>query len=295
MSKLLGFRFYMRNLRLLLAVIKLWLIGVFGAPISRHDSSFQTKLMGLHINNPIGLAAGIDRIGVLLNGVSKAGYGFLEVGSVTPKSAEIARKNLEKGGVDGIAIPVGVNIMSEPGDVGAAAISGYLVCARIVLPFADYLVLNFSSPKRCATIDDQEWVEQLLSRVIEMRDEIWTKTHRRVPVAVKITVSPELGRAQCKLLECCQHHALDGVVIVSSAEQDEERHYRLLSKIKDVVKQIDIISVGGIADYQQVANRLNAGASAVQVFSSVLSRGVLLPSSMLRDVDPHFIGDHECE
>ncbi len=295
MSILSGFRFYMRNRRLLLAVIKLWLIGVFGASISRNDSFFQTKIMGLHINNPIGLAAGIDRMGALLNGVSKAGYGFLEVGSVTPKSAEIARNNLEKGRVDGIAIPVGANIMPEPGDVGAAAISGYLVCARILLPSADYLVLNFSSPKRCASIDDQEWVDQLLSRVIEMRDQFWRKTQRRVPVAAKIAVSPELSSAQCQLLKCCQNHALDGVVIVSSAEEDEERHCRLLNKIKDAVKQIEVISVGGIADYQQVANRLYAGASAVQVFSSVLSRGVLLPGSMLRDVEPHCIGDQECE
>jgi dihydroorotate dehydrogenase len=248
-------------------------------------SGHNGRIMGLSVHNPIGLAAGIDRTGYLLTGAAKAGFGFTEVGSVTPQTLESTLRNLRRNRSGGLDMTVGVNIRSTPGETGWQAISSYLLCLRSLLPVSDYVVLNLAAPRSAKGMAcNLDWLEQLLSAAIVERELFRMKSNIRVPLAIKVPISPGLSVHQEDILKLCRQLALEGVLVVSPADQDAGSTCKLLRSVKAIVKDTDVISIGGVASADHVVARLDAGAAAVQVFSSVLDQGVLLPKHLLMNL-----------
>ncbi len=279
---------YVRNLSLALAAAKLWRLsggGKFAPVVHSNHTSF---LMGLSIRNPIGLAAGIDRIGCLIDGTVKAGYGFSEVGSVTPKTLQRTLQHLGHARKAGVDITIGVNIRATPSEAEEAVILHYLTCLQKLLPVADYIVLNlvaFFSQER--DFDVLALLGRLLRSAQYERELFHEKGGDRVPLAIKLPLSCGLPEDQVRSLELCRQTGMDGVIVVSPEGLDNDSVCGLLQSTKRVVKELDVISVGGVATTNHVITRMEAGAAAVQIFSSVLKQGLFVPQELLKDLPPH--------
>ena len=179
-----------------------------------------TKAFGLAFPNPVGLAAGLDKNGAHIDALLALGFGFVEVGTVTPRpqpgnpkprmfrlpehEAVINRLGFNNQGVDVLARNVekarrtsgallGINIGKNKDTPNEDAASDYLHCLRKVYPLADYVTVNISSPNTAGLRELQE--EQALRRLVgtlrEEQELLASRHGKRVPVLVKI--APDLS------------------------------------------------------------------------------------------------------
>ena len=181
---------------------------------------FPVKALDLTFPNPVGLAAGLDKDGEHIDALLALGFGFVEVGTVTPRPqpgnlkprmfrlpqhrAVINRLGFNNGGVDALVRNVararrrgggvlGINIGKNKDTPNASAHTDYLHCLERVYPLADYVTVNISSPNTAGLRELQE--EQALRRLVgelrEGQERLAARHGRRVPVLVK--VAPDLS------------------------------------------------------------------------------------------------------
>ena len=189
-----------------------------GALLSRRPTPLPTRAFGLTFPNPVGLAAGLDKNGAHIDALMALGFGFIEIGTVTPRpqegnpkprmfrlpeqSAVINRLGFNNGGVDALVRNVerakrrhgllGINIGKNKDTPNESAENDYLFCLERVYPIADYVTVNISSPNTAGLRELQE--EQALRRPVgTLRDaqgRLAAVHGRRVPMLVKI--APDL-------------------------------------------------------------------------------------------------------
>jgi len=189
-----------------------------GALLSRRPTPLPTRAFGLTFPNPVGLAAGLDKNGAHIDALMALGFGFVEIGTVTPRAQEgnpkprmfrlpehdavINRLGFNNGGVDALVRNVerakrrngllGINIGKNKDTPNDSAEHDYLFCLERVYALADYVTVNISSPNTAGLRELQE--EQALRRLVgTLRDaqERLAGVHgRRVPMLVKI--APDL-------------------------------------------------------------------------------------------------------
>ncbi|MDZ4730955.1 MAG: quinone-dependent dihydroorotate dehydrogenase [Xanthomonadales bacterium] len=178
------------------------------------------KCMGLNFGNPVGIAPGLDKNADYFEALGALGFGFIEVGTITPKpqagnpkprvfrlpqaQALINRLGFNNKGVDHLVAQVrkrkydgvlGINIGKNATTPIAQAADDYLHCLQQVYPYADYVTVNISSPntQNLRELQAEDSLNQLLSQLAVERNKL-QKTHgRRVPMAVKI--APDLDHA----------------------------------------------------------------------------------------------------
>ncbi len=189
-------------------------------------------LAGLRFPNRVGLAAGLDKNARCIDGLATMGFGFVEVGTVTPKgqpgnpkprmfripqrNALINRLGFNNDGLDaflsnvqqarfrtqGGAAPMllGLNIGKNASTPIEQAIDDYLTCLDGVYPHADYVTVNISSPntKNLRSLQSDEALDALLGAVMARREQLAAQTHREVPVFLKI--APDLDDAQIDVI-----------------------------------------------------------------------------------------------
>ena len=175
------------------------------------------NVMGLSFPNRVGLAAGLDKDAKHLRGLSQLGFGFIEVGTLTPKPQPgnptprmfrlpeheglINRLGFNNGGVDDavkrliardISVPVGVNIGKNAVTPIENAVDDYLIAMRAVYATADYLTINISSPntKNLRDLQAPDSVAALVTRIVREGEKLAKSTRKRKPIAVKI--APDL-------------------------------------------------------------------------------------------------------
>ena len=178
-----------------------------------------TQALGLAFPNPVGLAAGLDKNGAHVDALLALGFGFVEVGTVTPRpqagnprprmfrlpdhQAVINRLGFNNAGVDALVRNVGrarrrggllgINIGKNRDTPNASAADDYLHCLEKVYPLADYITINISSPNTAGLRELQE--EQALRRLVgtlrEAQEALGARHGKRVPMLVK--VSPDLS------------------------------------------------------------------------------------------------------
>uniref|UniRef100_A0A7N6C0N0 Dihydroorotate dehydrogenase (quinone), mitochondrial n=1 Tax=Anabas testudineus TaxID=64144 RepID=A0A7N6C0N0_ANATE len=204
-------------------VLSVKMIGLGVVPLNRYQdpASLEVNVLGLKFKNPVGIAAGFDKNGEAIDGLYKMGFGFVEVGTVTPKPQEgnpkprVFRLLADKAIINrygfnscGLAevqqrlkpregtqeeqrkagLPLGINLGKNKLSQDAGA--DYLQGVRVLGPLADYLVVNVSSPNTPGLRDLQGKSElrQLLHKVLKERDAL--QGERKPPVLVKI--APDL-------------------------------------------------------------------------------------------------------
>ncbi|KAI9906030.1 hypothetical protein PsorP6_014085 [Peronosclerospora sorghi] len=289
--------------------------------------------LGLEFPNPLGLAAGFDKDGEAMEALLDMGFGSVEIGSVTPvpqpgnptprvfrlpedagvinrygfnsKGLAYVRTRLERyvagrterqaarsGHRTGV---LGVNLGKNKLTQDAAA--DYVVGVHTLGKFADYLVVNVSSPNTpgLRTLQGKRALQTLLERVLEARDHVATTEKRRLPLLVKI--APDLTDEDKRdIAEVALKLQLDGLVVSNTTISRPEtlkgaakreagglsgRPLRDLSTkvVGDMYAltkgKIPLIGVGGVATGQDAYEKIRAGASLVQMYSCLIYEGPL--------------------
>jgi dihydroorotate dehydrogenase len=208
---------------------------------------------GLRFPNRIGLAAGLDKNGRCIDGLAAMGFGFIEVGTVTPEAqpgnpkprmfrlpAANALINRLGFNNDGLAAFIGnvqrARFRSRGGILGLnigknaatpieRAVDDYLLCLEGVYPHADYVTVNISSPntKNLRELQADAALDALLGAVRERKAMLAARHGRDVPVFVKI--APDLDASQVKLIAATlKRHAIDGVVATNTTLSRDAVH-----------------------------------------------------------------------
>ncbi len=207
------------------------------------------ELAGLKFPNRVGLAAGLDKNARCIDGLAAMGFGFIEVGTVTPKpqagnpkprvfrlpkaNALINRLGFNNDGLDAFIANVqkskfrqsssktplilGLNIGKNATTPIEHAADDYLVCLNGVYPHADYVTVNISSPntKNLRALQGDEALDALLSAIAKQRDNLVKQHGKRVPIFVKI--APDLDATQVDVIAATlKRHEMDGVVATNT-------------------------------------------------------------------------------
>jgi dihydroorotate dehydrogenase len=275
-------------------------------------------VFGVNFPNPIGLAAGLDKNGVALPAWAALGFGFIEIGTVTAKpqpgnpkprifrlleqTALINRLGFNNDGADAIAhrlnklkrsgrwpeIPVGINIGKSMATPITDAIADYLHSFRALRDFADYIVLNVSSPNTpgLRELQGPEALAELLHAIAEKN------LITRKPIVVKI--APDLSPAELEqIVATCETGKVAGIIATNTtvdhssipAAQDEhgglsgaplrEKSTALVRAIAQR-STIPIIASGGIIDGDSAREKFEAGAQLLQIYTGLIYRGPAL-------------------
>jgi len=216
---------------------QLGLLNLCSAPVCQ-----AREVMGLRFPNPIGLAAGLDKNGAVIDGMAALGFGFVEVGTVTPrpqpgnpkprlfrvKSAEgiINRFGFNNLGVDRLVENVkaanfqgilGINIGKNFDTPNAQAVDDYMTCLEKVYQHASYVTVNISSPntKNLRDLQEKEALSALLATLKQSQEKLAQQHGKYVPIALKI--APDLIEAQViEIAELLMQHQIDGVIATNT-------------------------------------------------------------------------------
>lgn len=203
-------------------------------------------VMGITFPNPVGLAAGLDKDGAYIDGLAALGFGFIEVGTVTPRAqpgnpmprmfrlpqanAIINRMGFNNGGVDAFVANVqasrfyqnkegvlGLNIGKNADTPIERAADDYLHCLEKVYPYASYVTVNISSPntKNLRQLQGASELDELLSRLKEAQQQLADRHSRYVPIALKI--APDIDGDQVKTIAAALlRHRMDAVIATNT-------------------------------------------------------------------------------
>ncbi len=200
------------------------------------------QVMGITFANPVGLAAGLDKNAAVIDGMAALGFGFIEVGTVTPrpqpgnpkprlfrvKEAEgiINRFGFNNLGVDNLIENVkaskykgilGINIGKNFDTPMENAVDDYLICMRKVYAYATYITVNISSPntKNLRALQEKEALSHLLA-TLKLEQTKLAETHGKyVPITLKI--APDLEREQInEIADLLMEHKIDGVIATNT-------------------------------------------------------------------------------
>jgi dihydroorotate dehydrogenase len=206
------------------------------------DTGEGRRVMGLDFPNPVGLAAGMDKDGEYVDALGALGFGFLEVGTVTPRpqpgnprprmfrlveheaiinrmgfnnvGVEALLRNLERSSYRGI---LGINIGKNFDTPIERAAEDYLAALEAVYPRASYVAVNISSPntKNLRDLQSSERLDELLGRVMARRNALAKSSGTKKPVAVK--VAPDLDGAQIDAIaKIALRHHVDALIATNT-------------------------------------------------------------------------------
>jgi dihydroorotate dehydrogenase len=301
----------------------LGLTGLVAAPAPRAPK----RVMGIDFPNPVGLAAGFDKNGEYLDLLSALGFGFIEVGTVTPRpqpgnpaprvfrlparQALINRLGFNNVGLDGLLRNLersrfngvlGINIGKNFDTPLERAHEDYVTCLRGAYPHASYVAANISSPNtpQLRELQNAAELERLLD-ALKSEQEHLTATHRRyVPIAIKI--SPDLSAGQVDAVAALLlKHGMDGAIATNTTTSREgvedspvakepgglsgaplrEKSTALLRRLCQALEgKLPVIGVGGILSGRDALEKVEAGASLLELYTGLVYRG----PSLVREV-----------
>lgn len=208
----------------------------------QHLPNRPVECMGLTFKNPVGLAAGLDKNGECIDAFGAMGFGFVEVGTVTPRpqpgndkprlfrlipaegiinrmgfnneGVDHLVENVKKANYDGI---IGINIGKNKDTPIEKGADDYLICMDKVYPYAGYIAVNISSPNTpgLRTLQYGDALDELLAALKERQSELAEKHGKYVPLALKI--APDLSDEEIK--QICQSllkNKIDGVIATNT-------------------------------------------------------------------------------
>jgi dihydroorotate dehydrogenase len=289
------------------------------------SARLQTRLAGIDLPNPVGLAAGFDKNGDALQPLSRAGFGFIEVGATTPRAqpgnprprlfrltedrAAINRFGFNNLGMEAMEkrlanrprnAVIGLNLGANKDSADRAEDFARVLahCGRHL----DFATVNVSSPntEKLRDLQGAEALSALLAGVMEARQ--WLP--RPLPVFLKI--APDLGASELsEIAEVARKSGVDAIIATNttldrdglqSAHRDEkgglsgaplfEKSTRILAQLSQLTDgRIPLIGVGGISSAEQAYQKIRAGASAVQLYTALVFHGLSLVPQIAQGLD----------
>jgi dihydroorotate dehydrogenase len=294
-------------------------------------ANLPTEAFGLTFPNPVGLAAGLDKNAAHLDALGALGFGFIEVGTVTPRpqlgndrprlfrlprhDAIINRMGFNNEGVDALVRNVtassyrgvlGINIGKNKDTPNDKAVDDYLFCLERVYAHASYITVNISSPntKGLRDLQEEATLRRFIETLREAQERLGAQQGARKPMLLKI--APDLTEAELdSIAEVLLAAQVDGVICTNTtidhgAVADDPLGNEtgglsgrpLLAKSTQVVQgmrrrlgdRVAIVGVGGILEGGDAAEKLDAGASLVQLYSGLIYRGPALVAECVNEI-----------
>ena len=299
--------------------------GLAPLPGTVTSARLRTRVAGLDLPNPVGLAAGFDKNAEALAPLARAGFGFVEVGAATPRPqpgnpkprlfrltedrAAINRFGFNNEGMEAI----GRRLSQRPADMvlglnlGANKDSADRAedFARVLAhcgKWLDFATVNVSSPntEKLRDLQGAEALSALLAGVMEARD--WLPT----PIPVFLKIAPDLSDAELsEIADVARGAGVDAIIATNttlsrdglrSAHRDQagglsgaplfERSTRVLARLSQLTAgEMPLIGVGGIGSAEQAYAKIRAGASAVQLYTALVYDGLSLAARIARGLD----------
>lgn len=252
----------------------------------------RRTVMGLSFPSPVGLAAGFDKRGTLYSALPGLGFGFAEIGSVIPRP--------EPGRSPGLAavmhrlanyraphpIPLGVSISMNRATPLMLIPQDYLACLQKLWRYADYITLNLGvrAGPDLHLPENRTMLHAVFSAIERERRALASVDGRQVPIAVKI----DQGRGNTAgLIDDVRDHGFDGLILSGEGKGDKSAKLAALERLAHAVRdEMPIVSVGGIRTPQDAQDRLNAGATLLQVYTGVVQSGPQLVRRINRGLCP---------
>lgn len=285
----------------------------------------QTDLAGLKLPNPVGLAAGFDKNATAVDPLLKSGFGFIEVGAVTPRPqpgnpkprlfrlsedrAVINRFGFNNDGMEAVALRlaartapgvVGINLgANKDSDDKAADFATVLKCTG---PFVDFATVNVSSPntEKLRDLQGKEALTALLQGVME------TNAGLESPVPIFLKVAPDLDGSQIDdIVEAALSARINGIFAtnttlarphlisshsgetggLSGAPLMEPSTMILREFATRLDGQLPLVGIGGVSSTADARKKLEAGATAVQIYTALVFEGLSLAARIARELD----------
>ncbi len=281
------------------------------------DESLSQELFGCTFLNPVGLGAGFDKNATMIRGVQALGFGFTEIGTVTPKPQEgnpkprmfrhIPEESVQNAmgfNNEGMykaekrlqerfpfSTPIGVNIGKNKTTDETDAISDYTTLIKAFKDLCDYLVINISSPNTPGLRDlqNEEFINELFSEAKKLTDK---------PIFLKI--APDMEPSQAVALSKMAVNAGAAGIIATNTTIDyslvkepkdiggisgavlKQKSFKIFEAVaKELYGKTILISVGGIDSAEEAYKRIKAGASLVQIYSALVFHG----PTLIRDIN----------
>ena len=299
--------------------------------VAEPPADLPVSVCGITFPNPVGLAAGLDKNAEHLDALAALGFGFIEVGTVTPlpqpgndkprmfrlpqHEAIINRLGFNNGGVDALLRNVqasayrgvlGINIGKNKDTPNEKAVNDYLTCLHKVYAHASYIAVNISSPNTqgLRELQQEATLYKFISILRAAQERLGSQQGSRKPMLLKI--APDLSEAELDAIaDVLLRTGIDGVIcsnttIDHAAVADDPRggeagglsgkplfarstavlagmHARLQGRIA-------LVGVGGILDGSDAAEKLDAGAALVQIYSGLIYRGPQLVGECVNEI-----------
>ena len=304
--------YFLRGANILPSAYNPWIEDHF----VQHDSLKQ-ELFGRTFLNPVGLGAGFDKNATMIRGIQALGFGFTEIGTVTPQPQagnpkprmfrhikEESVQNAMGFNNDGMykaerrlqerfpfSTPIGVNIGKNKTTEDTSAISDYTTLLKNFRDLGDYLVINISSPNTPGLRDlqNETFINELFSEAKKLTDK---------PILLKI--APDMTPEQAVALSTMAVDAGAAGIIATNTTIDyslvsnpeaiggisgavlKEKSFEIFEAVaKELYGKAVLISVGGIDSAEEAYKRIKAGASLVQIYSALVFHG----PTLIRDIN----------
>lgn len=294
------------------------------------DPKLAVRAFGLNFPNPVGMAAGFDKSAEVPDALLRLGFGFVEIGSVTPKpqagnprprlfrlerdeavinrmgfnndGAEVALRRLAARAQHGGIVGVNVGANKDSPD----RVADYVKLIETFAPVASYFTVNVSSPNTPGLRNLQEGalLDDLLARVIDARERVRRKAGD-TPVLLKI--APDLSLAQLDdVVQVARSRRVDGMIVSNTTiarpsmlrEEMRAREqgglsgrplFRLSTRmVAETYVRVEgafpLVGVGGVDSGGAALTKIRAGASLIQLYSSLVYKGIGLVDEIKRDL-----------
>ena len=295
------------------------------------NNRLEREVFGLKFKNPVGLAAGFDKDAKLFDELASFGFGFIEIGTVTPlpqdgndkprlfrlkkDDALINRMGFNNQGLEAVVsrlrrkksdVVIGGNIGKNKLTANIHAVNDYKICFEKLFPFVDYFAVNVSSPNTPGLRDlqDKEPLKVLLYKLQELN----TLKAVRKPILLKI--APDLTNNQLDdIISIVADTSIDGIIATNTTiDRDnlQTNHKQLnaigngglsgkplKSRSTEVIRYLSeksnnsfpIIGVGGIHSAEDAIEKLNAGATLVQLYTGFVYEG----PNLIKKINKHIL------
>jgi dihydroorotate dehydrogenase len=294
------------------------------------NANLETEVFGLKFSNPVGLAAGFDKNATLFKDFENFGFGFIEIGTVTPKpqlgnekprlfrliedEAVINRMGFNNDGVELISnrlknrktnLIIGGNIGKNKLTENEKAKNDYLICFNALFDYVDYFVVNVSSPNtpNLRDLQEKEPLKELLHHLM------YENNLKNKPKPILLKIAPDLTNTQLDdIIEIVKETSIAGVIATNTTISRENLKTKkeivdeigmgglsgkpLNQRSTEVIKYLSeksnkafpIIGVGGIHDAKDAIEKIQAGASLVQIYTGFIYKGPKLVKEINQEI-----------
>ena len=286
----------------------------------KNSSGTQKNYLNLHFRNRLGVAAGLDKNGDYVDVLDSLGFGFIELGTTTPRQqpgnekprvfryvhqeAVVNRLGFNNKGVDYLVSQIknkkydaviGVNIGANKDSINDQRIDDYAYCFEKVYKYCDYVTVNISSPNtpKLRKLHNPKELEKIFKRINEI------KSINQIDIPIFLKISPdESEETILKILNIHKTLKINGL-IVSNTSIDKDliegcsheggisgkplfkKSTQLLKRIHEFDKDIFLIGVGGVFSKEDYENKIKFGASLVQIYTGFIFEGPAILKKIL--------------